>query len=400
MESLKNVFAVSELRNRILFTLALLGVFRVGHHITTPGVNIAALAELARQMENTMFGMYDMFSGGNLSRVTIFALGIMPYISASIILQLLTVVWPYLEKLSKEGELGRRKITQYTRYGTVVLSIVQSLGIAIFLERQTARHVRLPFEEVRDAERLHEAQDNRPVARVLRDLAAPELAFLRQPLEVRPDDGEQLQDDRRADVRHDAEREDRDARQAPAGEHVVHAEHRVLELPRELAERREVHPRHGDVVADAIHREQPQRVQHTLAKIRDREDVLQAFVHASCSVAPPAAAIFSAAFPLNLCARTVSALPTSPRARTFTLRSLPWTSPRSRRSSGVTTVPASNFSPSVSRFTTSYSTRNGLWNPRLGTRRCSGICPPSNPRLNLKPERDFAPLCPRPAVLP
>jgi preprotein translocase subunit SecY len=137
MESLKNVFAVSELRNRILFTLALLGVFRVGHHITTPGVNIAALAELARQMENTMFGMYDMFSGGNLSRVTIFALGIMPYISASIILQLLTVVWPYLEKLSKEGELGRRKITQYTRYGTIVLSVVQSLGIAIFLERQT-----------------------------------------------------------------------------------------------------------------------------------------------------------------------------------------------------------------------------------------------------------------------
>src|SRR3982075_1522964 len=137
MESLKNVFAVSELRNRVLFTLALLGVFRVGHHITTPGVNIAALAELARQMENTMFGMYDMFSGGNLSRVTIFALGIMPYISASIILQLLTVVWPYLEKLSKEGELGRRKITQYTRYGTIVLSVVQALGIAIFLERNT-----------------------------------------------------------------------------------------------------------------------------------------------------------------------------------------------------------------------------------------------------------------------
>src|SRR5213592_1889122 len=137
MESLKNVFAVSELRNRILFTLALLGVFRVGHHITTPGVNTAALQELARQMQNQMFGLYDMFSGGNLSRVTIFALGIMPYISASIILQLLTVVWPYLEKLSKEGELGRRKITQYTRYGTIVLSVVQALGIAIFLERQT-----------------------------------------------------------------------------------------------------------------------------------------------------------------------------------------------------------------------------------------------------------------------
>ena len=137
MESLKNIFAVSELRNRVLFTLGLLGVFRIGHHIPTPGVNTDALAELARQAANTMFGLYDMFSGGNLSRVTIFALGIMPYISASIILQLLTVVWPYLEKLSKEGELGRRKITQYTRYGTMVLSVVQSLGIAIFLERQT-----------------------------------------------------------------------------------------------------------------------------------------------------------------------------------------------------------------------------------------------------------------------
>src|SRR5438477_19965 len=135
--SLKNLFAVSDLRNRVLFTLAMLGVYRIGHHIPTPGINTAALQELARQMQNQMFGLYDMFSGGNLSRVTIFALGIMPYISASIILQLLTVVWPYLEKLSKEGELGRRKITQYTRYGTIFLSVVQSLGIAIFLERQT-----------------------------------------------------------------------------------------------------------------------------------------------------------------------------------------------------------------------------------------------------------------------
>src|SRR5512142_2872588 len=135
--SLKNIFAISDLRNRVLFTLGLLGVYRVGHHIPTPGVNTAALAELARQAENTLFGMYDMLSGGNLSRVTIFALGIMPYISASIILQLLAVVWPYIEKLSKEGELGRRKITQYTRYGTILLSVVQSLGIAIFLERQT-----------------------------------------------------------------------------------------------------------------------------------------------------------------------------------------------------------------------------------------------------------------------
>jgi len=144
--SLKNIFAVSDLRTRVLYTLGLLGVYRVGHQITVPGVSRLAIDELARQTSNTLFGMYDMFSGGNLSRVTIFALGIMPYISASIILQLLAVVWPYIEKLSKEGELGRRKITQYTRYGTIVLSIVQSLGIAIFLERQTIA-ARLPLVE-------------------------------------------------------------------------------------------------------------------------------------------------------------------------------------------------------------------------------------------------------------
>jgi preprotein translocase subunit SecY len=136
-ESLKNVFSVPDLRKRVLFTLALLAVYRVGSHIPTPGINPQALAELATQARNTMFGLYDMFSGQNLSQMTIFALGIMPYISASIILQLLTVVWPYLEKLSKEGELGRRKITQYTRYGTILLSVVQSLGIAFFLERST-----------------------------------------------------------------------------------------------------------------------------------------------------------------------------------------------------------------------------------------------------------------------
>jgi preprotein translocase subunit SecY len=137
IDSLRNIFAVTELRNRVLFTLGLLAVYRVGNHIPTPGVNTDALALLAEQARNTMFGLYDLFSGGNLSRVTIFALGIMPYISASIILQLLTVVWPYLEKLSKEGELGRRKITQYTRYGTIFLAVVQALSIAIFLERQT-----------------------------------------------------------------------------------------------------------------------------------------------------------------------------------------------------------------------------------------------------------------------
>src|SRR5512138_2792453 len=134
---LKNLWQITDLRNRVLFTLAMLGVYRIGNHIPTPGVNQTALALLAEAQKNTMFGLYDMFSGGNLSKVTIFALGIMPYISSSIILQLLTVVWPYLERLSKEGELGRRKITQYTRYGTIILSVVQSLGIAVFLEKQT-----------------------------------------------------------------------------------------------------------------------------------------------------------------------------------------------------------------------------------------------------------------------
>jgi preprotein translocase subunit SecY len=136
-DSVKNIFSVPDLRKRVLFTLGLLAVYRIGSHITTPGISKEALAILAEQAKNTMFGLYDMFSGQNLSQMTIFALGIMPYISASIILQLLTVVWPYLERLSKEGELGRRKITQYTRYGTIVLAIVQSLGIAIFLERST-----------------------------------------------------------------------------------------------------------------------------------------------------------------------------------------------------------------------------------------------------------------------
>ena len=136
-DSVKNVFSVPDLRKRVLFTLGLLAVYRIGSHVTTPGISKEALAVLAEQARNTMFGLYDMFSGQNLSQMTIFALGIMPYISASIILQLLTVVWPYLERLSKEGELGRRKITQYTRYGTIVLAVIQSLGIAIFLERST-----------------------------------------------------------------------------------------------------------------------------------------------------------------------------------------------------------------------------------------------------------------------
>ena len=137
LDSLRNIFTISDLRRRVLFTLAILAVYRLGSVVPTPGVNTSALAVLAQQMAGTMFGLYNMFSGGNLAQVTIFALGIMPYISASIILQLLTVVWPYLERLSKEGELGRRKITQYTRYGTLVLCGVQALAIAFWLESQT-----------------------------------------------------------------------------------------------------------------------------------------------------------------------------------------------------------------------------------------------------------------------
>ncbi len=137
LQSLRNIWEIPDLRKRVLFTLGLLAVYRLGNHIPTPGINAKALIDFFDQNKANWFGLVDMFSGGNLAKVTIFALGIMPYISASIILQLLTVVWPYLEKLSKEGELGRRKITQYTRYGTVMLSIIQSLGIAAYLEKMT-----------------------------------------------------------------------------------------------------------------------------------------------------------------------------------------------------------------------------------------------------------------------
>src|SRR5437870_2582575 len=137
LQSLRNIWDIPDLRKRVLFTLGLLAVYRLGNHIPTPGMNTQALVDFFEQNKANWFGLVDMFSGGNLAKVTIFALGIMPYISASIILQLLTVVWPFLEKLSKEGELGKRTITQYTRYGTVLLSIVQSMAIAAYLEKMT-----------------------------------------------------------------------------------------------------------------------------------------------------------------------------------------------------------------------------------------------------------------------
>src|SRR5271170_8123795 len=134
VEALKNMFRIPDLRNRVLFTLALLGVYRIGAHIPTPGINADVLAEMFKQAQGSVLGIFDLFSGGSFRKLTIFALGIMPYITASIILQLMQVVFPYLERLQKEGELGRRKITQYTRYLTIVLSIIQSFTIAQTLQ--------------------------------------------------------------------------------------------------------------------------------------------------------------------------------------------------------------------------------------------------------------------------
>src|SRR5438270_5297694 len=136
-EKFANIFRIPDLRKRILFTLGLLAVYRVGGHIPIPGINSALFQQFIEQNRGTLLGFVDLFSGGQFRRMTVFALGIMPYITASIILQLLTVVYEPLAKLQKEGELGRKKITQWTRYLTLGLSAVQSLGIAITLERST-----------------------------------------------------------------------------------------------------------------------------------------------------------------------------------------------------------------------------------------------------------------------
>ena len=134
----QNLFKIPELKKRILYSLALLAVYRIGVHVPTPGIDAVALASFFERAKGTLLGLFDMFSGGALERLSVFALGIMPYISASIILQLLTVVIPHLERLSKEGEQGRKKITQYTRYGTVLLSIIQGFGISVGLESMSS----------------------------------------------------------------------------------------------------------------------------------------------------------------------------------------------------------------------------------------------------------------------
>src|SRR3954469_2350944 len=143
-EAVANVFRVPDLRNRILFTLGMLAIYRLGGHIPTPGVDALRFEEFVRSNQGSLLGFIDLFSGGTFRRLTIFALGIMPHITASIILQLLTVVVPTLEKLQKEGELGRRKITQWTRYLTVGLAFMQAAGIAFTLQNSEGGFVLNP----------------------------------------------------------------------------------------------------------------------------------------------------------------------------------------------------------------------------------------------------------------
>ncbi|HID38865.1 MAG TPA: preprotein translocase subunit SecY, partial [Calditrichaeota bacterium] len=133
-DTFRNIFKISELRKRILFTLMILGLIRVGVHVITPGIDTAALAEGFKNLQGTLFGLYDLFAGGAFSKAAVFGLGIMPYISASIIIQLLGAVIPFFQKLQKEGEEGRKKIMQYTRYGTLAISAMQAFGVAVFLE--------------------------------------------------------------------------------------------------------------------------------------------------------------------------------------------------------------------------------------------------------------------------
>jgi preprotein translocase subunit SecY len=137
-DSLRNIFKVEDLRKRILYTAGILIVVRIGAHITLPGVDASLLAEVTRnQAQNTLFGLYDLFAGGAFQNAAVFALGIMPYISASIVIQLLGAVVPYFQKLQREGEEGNKKITQLTRYGTVVISALQAWGVSVRLESMT-----------------------------------------------------------------------------------------------------------------------------------------------------------------------------------------------------------------------------------------------------------------------
>ena len=152
-----NIWKIPELRSRILFSVALLAVYRIGIFISTPGVDRVELGKAFANLGGTLFGIFNMFSGGAFEQASIFALGIMPYISSSIILQLLTVVIPTLERLQKEGESGRRKINQYTRYGTIVLSVIQGYGVAKTMETTEAELMHTVFPHPTLSEMMHES---------------------------------------------------------------------------------------------------------------------------------------------------------------------------------------------------------------------------------------------------
>jgi preprotein translocase subunit SecY len=144
MNSFRSIFKIPELKNRILFTLGITVLYRIGCHIPMPGINAAALSEFFKQSQNTLFGLYDIFAGGAFSKAAIFGLGIMPYISTSIIIQLMGAVLPYFQKLQKEGEEGRKKINQLTRYGTVAVAAMQALAASVLLESLVAPHTGIP----------------------------------------------------------------------------------------------------------------------------------------------------------------------------------------------------------------------------------------------------------------
>ncbi len=144
IKSIQSIFKIPDLKNRVLFTLGILALYRIGCHIPMPGINVTALTEYFAQARNTLFGLYDVFAGGAFSRAAVFGLGIMPYISSSIMVQLMGSVIPYFQRLQKEGEEGRKKLNQITRYGTILITALQALGASIFLENMTAPMTGMP----------------------------------------------------------------------------------------------------------------------------------------------------------------------------------------------------------------------------------------------------------------
>ena len=264
LEKFLNIFRIEDLRKRIFFTLGLLAVYRLGAHIPTPGIDAAKLAQFFNGQAGGALGLLDLYNGGNLRKLTVFALGIMPYITASIIFQLLTVIYEPLAKLQKEGELGRRKITQWTRYVTVLLAIVQSFAIALGLINAST-----PMTTIPRAAFI-------PMCVITLTTGTAFIMWLGERL---IDDGEQLEDDRRSDVRHDAEREDGELAQVATVEEVKQAERAAGVLVEELSELAGVHAGRGNVRAEAIDGEQAECESDALAQIGNAEDVEEFLEH-------------------------------------------------------------------------------------------------------------------------